>query len=121
MVLLELAGIHGQIAIQVGGKVQVFLLLNSGDYLGKAHCGPEYLAVVYRSVHTNVPLNNLALAFKAIKRVIMFLTATCMAVLHQVIAHFVTVYVVFITHFVAPLILLIANLMAMLAARIIAS
>jgi hypothetical protein len=26
MVLLELAGIHGQIAIQVGGKVQVFLL-----------------------------------------------------------------------------------------------
>jgi hypothetical protein len=79
-----------------------------------------------------VPLNNLALALKAIKRVIMFLTATSMAVLHQVIAHFVTVYVVFITHFVAPLILLIANLMsalialvthlvAMLAARIIAS
>jgi hypothetical protein len=31
MVLLELVGIHGQIAIQAGAKVQVFLLLNSGD------------------------------------------------------------------------------------------
>jgi len=87
--------------------------------------------VVYRPAHNNVPLNNLALALKAIKRVIMFLTATSIAALHQVIAHFVTVYVVFITHFVAPLILLIAKLMstlialvthlvAMLAARIIA-
>jgi hypothetical protein len=45
-------------------SAELSLLLNSGDYLGKAHCGLEYLAVVYRPAHNNVPLNNLALALK---------------------------------------------------------